>query len=135
MDDDGFNIWYTVTANEMAPIQNIMIGLQRAAMNTVLFANMVPHSMVHWVDGRGQTGRSKQMQAMARAVAARVTDPPGDLPLAAAIEGLAGGAAAGLVEPAVGVVGAVLRKAADVLAPLPQTATVDLGLGVNPNSA
>lgn len=141
-DDTGQRIWYTVDANVMTGIQNIMIGLQRAMMETFIFANAVPHSALHWSTGTGRSGHSKAMMKLARNYAAKISDPPGDLPLAAAIEGLSGGVAAALAEPALLAAGAAVaggmgavRMVLNAIDPVGAPGTGDGAPGINLNQA
>lgn len=138
-DDDGTRLWYTVSAANMSGYQSVMVGLTRRTINTFLFANSVASSSLHWRTGRGSAATTKVMAQLLRNQTSRA-DPPGDLPISAAVEGLAAGLAAELAEPAVAAGIAAVRGATKILDAVktqyPVSSSADpvagVSIGINP---
>lgn len=134
-DDNGYRLWYTVNAGNMTGYQSVMVGLTRRAINTFLFANSVASSNLHWRTGHGSAATTRVMAKLLRNQNAK-SDPPGDLPLSAAVEGFTAALTAELAEPALAAGAAAVNGLTKILDAVktqyPASSSMDQGQGVTP---
>jgi hypothetical protein len=78
VDDDGNNIFYTLTNQDSEVTSNIIVGQSKAFMNVWLLKNTIPPSILK--SGMPTSSHSKQRARAAALRAKGKADPPGDMP-------------------------------------------------------